>query len=134
METLLSLYSTLKSVLAELGDYFSDSNLLIYVSLAVMAITLITHLIFKKVRPIKYLPGLIVLIIGIFNFYEVMHNITAESSLPNLLLFIVGVVSGLIGVFFALIIGILVKPVRIPKKRLKKGTPNKNKAETPSQE
>ena len=107
METLLSLFSTLKSILAELGSYFSDSNLLIYVSLAVMAITLITHLIFKKISFIKYIPGLIVVIIGIYNFYGVMNNITAESSIPSLFLFIVGIVSGLLGMFFALIIGIL---------------------------
>lgn len=120
METLVSLFSTLKSVLGELGNYFSDSNILIYVSIAVMAITLLTHLIFKNIRPIKYIPGLVVLIIGVLNFYEVMHNITEESSLPNLLLFIVGIVSGLMGIFFALIIGIIVKPVKRTKKRVNK--------------
>ncbi len=125
MEVLLSLFSTLKSILSELGAYFSDSNLLIYVSLAVMAITFITHLIFKKTRLIKYIPGLIVVIIGIFNFYLVMNNITAESSLPNLLLFIIGVVSGLVGIFFALIIGILIKPVKKSKSRSKKKIPDK---------
>ncbi|MDY0235147.1 MAG: hypothetical protein RBR71_03930 [Gudongella sp.] len=138
METLVSLISTVKSILDELGGYFSDSNLLIYVSMAVMAITLITHLIFRKIRPIKYLPGLIVLLIGIFNFYEVMYNITAESSLPNLLLFIVGVVSGLMGMFFALIIGIIVKPVkrnrRTTKKPVPSNTENENNKKLPYQE
>lgn len=134
METLLSLFSTLKSILAELGSYFSDSNLLIYVSLAVMAITLITHLIFKKISFIKYIPGLIVVIIGIYNFYGVMNNITAESSIPSLFLFIVGIVSGLLGMFFALIIGILVKPVKRTKKRLRKDIDNEteNKEKTPN--
>jgi hypothetical protein len=122
MGTLASLFGTLKSVLGELGNYFNDSNLLIYVSIAVMAITLLTHLIFKKIGPIKYIPGLVVLIIGIFNFYSVMNNITAVSSLSNLLLFIVGVVSGLVGMCFALIIGILVKPVKRRKKRIVKDT------------
>lgn len=135
METLVSLFSILKSILSELGGYFSDSNLLIYVSLAVIAITLMTHLIFKKIRLIKYIPGLVVVMIGIFNFYLVMNNITAESSLPNLLLFIIGVVSGLVGILFALIIGILAKPVKRAKRRVRKDitseTENINKKETP---
>lgn len=130
MDTLVSLFSTLKSILVELGSYFKDSNILIYVSLALMAITLLTHFIFKKIRVIKYLPGLIVVIIGIYNFYEVMNNITAMSSLPNLLLFIVGVVSGLVGLLFALIIGIFVKPVKKRKKRLNRNE-SKLKEETP---
>ena len=130
MDTLVSLFSTLKSILVELGSYFKDSNILIYVSLALMAITLLTHFIFKKIRVIKYLPGLIVVIIGIYNFYEVMNNITAMSSLPNLLLFIVGVVSGLVGLLFALIIEIFVKPVKKRKKRLNRNE-SKLKEETP---
>ncbi len=130
METLVSLYTALKSILKELAVYFNDSNILIYVSLALMAITLLTHLLFKKVRVVKYLPGLIVLLIGIWNFYEVMNTITAVGSLPNLFLFVVGVVSGLIGILFALIIGIIVKPVKKKKKAVKK-TDKVLKEETP---
>ena len=91
--------------------------MIIYVTAAVIGITLLTHLIFRKIRIMKYLPGLIVLGIGLFNIYSIKDNLTADESLVNLLLFIIGTVAGLVGMLFALIIGIYSKPVKRKKRK-----------------
>src|SRR5690554_1616910 len=119
METLIGLFSKGKEILAEMGGYYDDSRMIIYVTLAVMGITLLTHLIFKKIRIMKYLPGLIVLGIGLFNLYRVKDTITADASLVNLLLFIIGTVAGLVGILFDLIIGTYVKPVKRKRQKAK---------------
>ena len=117
MGTLTSLFSKVKDILAELGGYYDDSSMIIYVTAAVIGITLLTHLIFRKIRIMKYLPGLIVLGIGLFNIYSIKDNLTADESLVNLLLFIIGTVAGLVGMLFALIIGIYSKPVKRKKRK-----------------
>ncbi|WP_409228883.1 cytochrome C biosynthesis protein [Gudongella sp. SC589] len=127
METFTSLFSKVKDILAELGGYYDDSRMIIYVTAGVMGITLLTHLIFRKIRIMKYLPGLIVLGIGLFNLYSVMDTLTADESLVNLLLFIIGTVAGLVGMLFALIIGIYSKPVK--KKRRNSKTNKTEKTE-----
>jgi hypothetical protein len=130
MGTLISLLSKVKDILGELGGYYDDSRMIIYVTLAVIGITLLTHLIFRKVRIMKYLPGLIVLGLGLFNIYSVKDNLTADESLVNLLLFIIGTVAGLVGMLFALIIGIYSKPVK--RKRRKTSTGKTGKTEEKS--
>ena len=79
----MSFVTKIWDILEELLEYFGNAKMIIYVSLALMAITLITHLLFKKIRIIKYLPGLIVVGIGAYNFYEVKDLLTAETSLSD---------------------------------------------------
>ncbi|WP_422485286.1 hypothetical protein [Gudongella sp. DL1XJH-153] len=129
MGTLTTLFSKVKEILAELAGYYDDSRMIIYITLAVIAITLLTHLIFKKVKIMKYLPGLIVLGIGLFNLYSVKDNLTSDESLINLLLFIIGTVAGLVGMLFALIVGIYSKPVKKKKRKTAKSNAEKNSTE-----
>ena len=117
MNKIMSFVTRIWAILQELIEYFGNATMILYVSLALMAITLITHLLFKKIRIIKYLPGLIVIGIGVYNFYEVKDYLTAESSLSNLLLFIIGVTAGLVSMLFALILGVLSKPVKVRRKK-----------------
>lgn len=119
MDNIVSLFSSLKSIWGEQGNYYNNLNMLIYVSIGVIAITLLTHVITKKIPIIKYLPGLVILIIGILNFTSVINKITADGSLGNILIFIFASVSGLIGMLFALIIGITLKRPKRVKKAIK---------------
>lgn len=129
MGTLTTLFTKVKEILAEMAGYYDDSRMIIIVTLAVIAITILTHLIFKKIRIMKYLPGLIVIGIGLFNFYSVKDNLTSDESLLNLLLFIIGTVSGLVGMLFALIIGIYSKPVKKKKRKTAKTNSEKDNTE-----
>jgi membrane associated rhomboid family serine protease len=117
VDKVTTIVSTLKRVVLELAEYFDNASLMVGVTAGVMALTLITYFLFKKIRIIKYLPGFIVLMIGLYNLNTVLDVLTAESSLPVLLLAVIGIVAGLVGMLFALVIGILAKPVK--KKRRK---------------
>lgn len=125
MGTVISVFSKVKDIILELAGYFEDAKMIILVTAAVATITLLTHIIFKKTKIMKYLPGSIVLGIGLFNYYSVKNILTADESLINLLLFIVGTVAGLVSLLFALIIGIYIKPVKTKRRKVAKKTTEK---------
>lgn len=126
MDKITALINTLKRVLLELAEYFDNAGLMVGVTVGVMAITLVTYLLFKRIRVLKYLPGFIVLLIGLYNLNSVLDILTAESSLPVLLLAVIGVVAGLVGMLFALIIGIIAKPVKKRKRNTSKASSSTN--------
>ena len=129
MGMITTLFIKVKEILAELAGYYDDSRMIIVVTLAVIAITLLTHLIFRKISIMKYMPGLIVLGIGLFNLYSVKDTLTSDGSLINLRLFIIGSVAGLVGMLFALIIGIYSKPVKKKKRKTAKNNAEKTNTE-----
>ena len=125
MGTIISIFSKVKDIILELAGYFGDAKIIILATAAVATITLLTHIIFKKTKIMKYLPGSIVLGIGLFNYYSVKNILTVDESLINLLLFVVGTVAGLVGLLFALIIGIYIKPVKTKKRKVTRKTAEK---------
>ena len=136
MDKISSIISTVKRVLLELAEYFDNASLMVAVTIGVMAITLITFFLFKKIRIVKYIPGFIVLVLGLYNLNSVLDALTAESSLPVLLLAVIGVVAGLSGMLFAIIIGILAKPVKRKRRKAVKNseeTRGNNKEESAGQ-
>lgn len=105
-------------LLEELLSYASDSLIILYMVLAVIILTIITHFIFRKRnRLIKYLPGIFVLLYGIFNLYTVLDSLVEHESLDVLMSFVIYGVSGSVGIFSALILGIYEKPRKTKKKK-----------------
>jgi hypothetical protein len=102
----------------ELIRYLDNTKALVYVSIASVGLTFITHFIFKKYRFVKYIPGIGIIGFGLYSLYQVMNLLTESKSIENLLLFLLCVVGGFVGLLFALIIGIYNKPKR--KKKSKK--------------
>jgi len=124
VDKVTTLINTFKRVILELAEYFDNASLMVGVTAGVMALTLVTFFLFKKIRVLKYLPGFVVLLIGLYNLNSVLDVLTAESSLPVLLLAVIGVVAGLVGMLFALVIGIIAKPVK--KRRRSTSITNSN--------
>lgn len=124
MDKVTTIINTLKRVILELAEYFDNASLMVGVTVGVMALTLVTYFLFKKIRILKYLPGFIVLFIGLYNLNSVLDVLTAESSLPVLLLAVIGVVAGLVGMLFALAIGIFAKPEKKRKRNTSKSNSN----------
>ena len=100
----------------ELVNHLDNAKTLFYVSLAAVVVTLITHLIFKRYKYVKYLPGVAFIGFGFFSLYQVGNQLTESQSISNILLFLICVVGGFTGLLFALIIGIYNKPRRKRKK------------------
>lgn len=107
----------MKDLLDELLTYVSDSMIILYVSLGVILLTIVTHFIFKKYsRYIKYIPGTIIILIGIFNLFGVLDSLVENESLNALMTFVIFVVSGFVGIFTGLILGVYEKPMKKIKK------------------
>lgn len=112
----------------ELMKHLENGKTLGYVTLAAVIFTIITHLMFKKHRYVKYFPGLIITAIGVYSLYKVSDNLTANASVSGMLMFLMGFLGGIIALFTALIIGIYEKPRRIKKaKKVKEKEDNESK-------
>lgn len=105
--------------MAELKLHLDNGRLLIYISIITMIATIVTHLIFKKYRFMKYVPGFILLIIGVYNLYMVSSELTSSESIKNILLFVIYFIAGFVGLFSGLIIGIYNKPRKSKVKKEK---------------
>lgn len=78
-------------------------------ALGSILITSITYLIFKKNRIIKYVPGLILIIIGIYNLSYVGQQSSTIEGVNRLLIVLTTMISGFIGLSTGLVIGIFIK-------------------------
>lgn len=103
----------------EVFKYLGNGKIVIYVSLACIAITAVINMIFRNIRFIKYIPGFLFIIVGSFNLFLAFNTFGEPESLNNLSLSVVLLVGGLVGILSALIIGVYKKPIK-SKKKLKK--------------
>lgn len=78
-----------------------------YAIIAAIVITFVVNFVAKKLKFAKYLPGITFVFIGMFSLFTVINNLFAASSIDNLIVFLIGVSSGVISLLFALIIGII---------------------------
>lgn len=79
---------------------------LIMIGVAIF-ITLVLNFVARKLKFVKYLPGILLIFIGLFSIFSVIDNLFDPASLNNIFIFITCVASGLASILFALIIGIL---------------------------
>lgn len=84
-------------------------------------LTFIVNFAAKDLKFIKYLPGLALVFVGIISLFMVINKLFDPSSLDNIIVFVVGVSSGLVSLIFALIIGVASSDKnRYPKNNRKK--------------
>ncbi|MDO5715033.1 MAG: cytochrome C biosynthesis protein [Tissierellia bacterium] len=91
-------------------ELISEHSNYIILTLGVILIgsvfTFIVNFAAKNLKFAKYIPGLLLVFVGIFSLFLVINNLFDPESLDNLIIFVIGVSSGLISLIFALIIGI----------------------------
>lgn len=78
---------------------------------AVIAIifTLIMYLVFRNNRVVKYIPGLIFIVIGLYNLFYLGKESSTVEGVNRVLIIVVAMVAGFIGLSTGLIIGIFKK-------------------------
>lgn len=78
---------------------------------AVIAIifTLIMYLVFRNNRVVKYIPGLIFIVIGLYNLFYLGKESSTVEGVNRVLIILVAMVAGFIGLSTGLIIGIFKK-------------------------
>ena len=104
--------------MGEFLEHLEYTKIFIYMSLASIIITYVTHRVFMKTnRGIKYLPGMFLVAIGVYNIYTVGNDLTRAAGISNLVLFMIGVGTGFIGLLFGLILGVYNKEKKVKKPR-----------------
>ena len=105
--------------LEEIIGYMEYVKLLTWVFLGAIVVTYLFHRLIKGQRWIKYMPGLALLIYGLFSLTQIdisSNNFLEGNSLVG---FITGIAGGLATLLFALILGVFNKPKKVKKKKKK---------------
>ena len=103
--------------LEEVLDYMGYGKLLIYAFIGGLVLTFLLYLFVREQRWIKYVPGLLMLIYGLFSLNRIdlsVNNFLEDNSLIG---FIIGMAGGFATLLFGLILGVYNKPRK--KKRTK---------------
>ncbi len=79
--------------------------LAIYIMIGAIALTFIINFISGRLSFLKYIPGLILILVGIFSLFSVINALFDPKSLDNIIIFVIAVGSGLVSVTFAAILG-----------------------------
>lgn len=90
----------------DLLNYLEYTKLFLLISIGMIALTYLTHIIFAKNKVIKFIPGIISLIIGIIGLVTVDPRIIFLDDINNLTIFTIGTFVGLVGIAVALIINV----------------------------
>lgn len=79
-------------------------------SLIAVVLTVVLFLLAKNNRFIKYIPGLILFTIGLYNLLYLGKDSSVIEGIDRLYMIITSIISGFIGLSTGLIIGIVKKP------------------------
>lgn len=104
----------------ELLDHMEYAKLFMMISLGMVALTYLVHIIFRRARFMKYLPGLISILIGAYAIFTVDGEVIFLDDIDNITIFIISVAVGFVGIGVALIIGIFNKGKKRKRKKNKK--------------
>ena len=90
-------------------EHMEFAKILGFAVVGVILFTVIIHFVFKKNRVIRYIPGLIFIIIGLYNLFYVGNESSTIDDLNKLLIVIISMISGFVGISTGLIIGVFRK-------------------------
>ncbi len=99
----------MSKLLLALGDHYEFIVICIITILIGLLVTFMMSVFAKNLRFLKYLPGLILILIGVVSLLAVLNNLFASSSLNNILVAVICLTSGICSLLFALIVGIVTK-------------------------
>lgn len=103
--------------MSEFLEYFEYARAYIFISLGIIALTFIIHFLFKKYKIAKYVPGLILIPIGLFGVIRLFSASNLLDGVTSLMIFIIGIGGGLVGLLTGLIIGIYTKEVKLKRSK-----------------
>lgn len=95
--------------MGELIVHLEFAKILGAFALGAIVITVIAYLIFRQNRVIKYIPGLIMILIGTYNLFYLGRDSSTLEGVNRLLIVTTTMISGFIGLSTGLIIGIFIK-------------------------
>lgn len=78
----------------------------IVASILAMVVTFVVNMLTKRLKFLKYIPGLILIVVGMFSLIIVLNNLFDRSSLPNIGITLITLTAGICAILFAICIGI----------------------------
>jgi hypothetical protein len=96
-------------IMERFTEHMEFAKILGIVVVGVIVFTVITHFIFKKSRVIRYIPGLICLLIGLYNLFYMGEEVSTLDGVNRLLIITISMISGFVGISTGLIIGVFRK-------------------------
>lgn len=93
----------------ELIIHLEFAKILAIIAIGAIIITIISYIIARKNRVVKYIPGLILIILGVYNLFYLGQDTSTIEGFNRLYVVIISMISGFIGLSTGLIIGILTK-------------------------
>lgn len=102
--------------LQKLSVHLEFGKVLIIIAIISILLTCLMHFIFRKnlkYKLVKYIPGFILTLIGVYNLFSVGINLPDINEFNMLLATIIFIIAGLIGLFTGLIIGVINKDKKI---------------------
>lgn len=105
----------------DLLNHLEYSKLFLIISLGMAALTYLTHIIFRKERIRKFIPGMIALGIGIYAIFTIDGEVIFLDDTNKFTIFVIATAVGFIGIGVALILGIFNKGKNKKIKSVKKG-------------
>lgn len=94
--------------------------MVLYASVGILIITFVVNLLTGSIKFAKYIPGLVALGMGLVILIANSTKLMEKSTLQNLVLSMTGIGSGIIGLCFAMILGIVSKKLKTTKKQKNK--------------
>lgn len=106
--------------LEEMYTYMAYGKTLLFIFLGAILITYLVHKLCTVQKWAKYIPGLALLVYGLFKLSKI--NVLTNDFLDDysLIGFIIGIAGGFSTLLFGLILGIYNKPKKIKKTKDKK--------------
>ncbi|MDO5718128.1 MAG: hypothetical protein Q4P34_04010 [Tissierellia bacterium] len=96
----------MRSILNLVLDHQGQATVFPMISLVAVLVTYLLYWISNRNKYMKYLPGVIMIIIGIYNLIEGLPRLTEDEGLSMILRFGIFFVAGFVSLCFALILGI----------------------------
>lgn len=105
--------------LEEIFGYMEYGKMLVFIFIGAIIVTIAFHLLLKEQRWAKYIPGLAMLIFGLYNLTQIdisSNTFLQDNSLTG---FVTGVAGGLATLLFGLILGVFNKPKKVKKPKVR---------------
>lgn len=97
----------------DLLNHLEYTKLFLVISIGMIALTYLIHILFRRKIIIKFIPGIIALIVGIYVLVTIDPRIIFLDDINNLSIFVIGTSVGLVGICVATIIGVFNKNKRV---------------------
>lgn len=95
------------------------TNMIIWLSIAVAALTIFIRVFFRN-AVVRFLPGMVLIVFSVLKFLKVLPEVVNKSSLDALTEIMIFFVLGVVNICTAIIIGLIFPKEKRPRRRVRK--------------